>query len=83
MTLLLLSSDDSEIQGAAQSLVAAGIPCEIRHNPFPDGMFAHHFETELWVRNDGDGYRALRLCAELGIGFANRAIKAVEFTPED
>lgn len=83
MTLLFFSPDDSEVQGAAQNLLQAGIPCEIRAGPFPDGMFAHPFESELWVRNDGDSYRALMLCVELGIGFAKRAVKAAELAAAD
>jgi hypothetical protein len=83
MTLLSFSSNDSEIRSAAKNLVAAGIPCEIRTGPLPHGMFPHHFETELWIQNDGDCYRALMLCAELGIGFAKRVIKAAELASKD
>jgi hypothetical protein len=83
MTMLFFSPDDSEVQGAAQNLLEAGISCEIRRGPLADGLIAQPFETELWVRNDGDCYRALMLFVERGIGFARRAVKPPELAAAD
>jgi hypothetical protein len=83
MTMLFFSPDDSEVQGAAQNLLQAGISCEIRRGPLPDGMIAQPFDTELWVQNDSDCYRALMLFVELGIGFARRAVKPAELAVAD
>jgi len=81
--MLYFSSDDSEVQGAARNLLDAGIACEIRHGPCPDGMVSQPFEVELWVQRDQDCHRALMLCVELGIGFAKRAIKSAALAAAD
>jgi hypothetical protein len=83
MTMLFFSSDDSEVQAAARNLLDAGIACEIRHGPFPDGMVSQTFEAELWVRDDSDAYRALMLCVQLGIGFAKRAVNSAALAAAD
>jgi hypothetical protein len=81
--MLFFSSDDSEVQGTAKCLLEAGIACEVRNGPFPDGMAPDPFEAELWIENDRDCYRALMLCVERGIGFAKRAIKRVAMADLD
>jgi hypothetical protein len=83
MTMLFFSSDDSEVQAAARKLLDAGIACEVRHGPFPDGMVSHPTEAELWIERDQDCHRALLLCVELGIGFAKRAIKTASLAAAD
>jgi hypothetical protein len=83
MTMLFFSTDDSEVQGTAQCLLDAGIPCEVRNGPVPDGMAVDPFDAELWIENDRDCYRALMLCVERGIGFAKRAIKSVTMADAD
>jgi hypothetical protein len=83
MTMLYFSSDDSEIQCAARNFLEAGIACEIRHGPFPDGMVALPFESELWIERDQDCHRALMLCVELGIGFAKRGVKTAALAAAD
>jgi hypothetical protein len=81
--MLFFSSDDSEVQGAARILLDAGIACEVRHGPFPDGMVSLPSQAELWLERDQDCHRALMLCVELGIGFAKRAIKSATLAATD
>jgi len=83
MTMMFFSSDDSEVQGAAKCLLEAGIPCEVRNGPYPDGLAVDPLEIELWIENDRDSYRASFLCVALGIGFAKRALKTVAMADVD
>jgi len=73
--MLYFSSDAAEVDLLGSELAAAGIPCEVRQGPSPDGMFPDGGYAELWIKNDRDCYRALMLCVELGAGFAKRPPK--------
>jgi hypothetical protein len=75
MKMLFFSSDLSEIKQANKEFVQAGIQCEIRNRPAPNGVLATNFDAELWIQNDADCHRAFLLCVQLGIGFANRTRK--------
>jgi len=68
--LLYFSSDGAEVDPLLRELATAGIPCEVRHGPFPEGMFPYEDYAELWIQRDRDWHRALMLCVELGAGFA-------------
>lgn len=83
MTMLFFSPDNAEVQGAANHLLEAGIPCEIRNGPFPEGTVTHPFDAELWIENDQDHYRALMICVALGVGFAKRAMRRVALADAD
>ncbi len=66
MRLLFFSSDPSELQLASRELTQAGMACEVRNG----GKRGE--EGELWIVNDQDAYRAVSLCALLGVGFSRR-----------
>jgi len=72
MKMLFFSSDPSEVKGASKEFLDAGIQCEIRTRPLPNGAAADASHAELWIRNDQDCHRAFLLCVQLGIGFAKR-----------
>jgi hypothetical protein len=76
MKLLFFSSDESEIELASKECVDAGIPCEVRSGPMPEGVSSKPPQTELWIQNDCDSHRALMLCVTLGVGFSRRPVKA-------
>jgi len=70
--MLYFSSDEAEVDLLSRELVAAGIPCEVRRGPDPEGGFPHEGYAELWIQHDRDCHRALMRCVELGAGFAKR-----------
>ena len=78
MKLLFFSPDNSEVQVVNAELIAAGIPCEIRNGPDPDGMLATPPCTEVWIRDDKDCHRALMLCVERGVGFSRRPSRVAD-----
>jgi len=63
--LLYFSSDGAEVDLLFREFLAAGIPCEVRRGPFPEGMFPSEGYAELWIERDRDWHRALMLCVEL------------------
>lgn len=75
MKMLFFSSDLSEVTQASKEFLDAGIQCEIRNRPLPNGVPPSAFQSELWIQNDKDCHRAFLLCVELGIGFARRTRK--------
>jgi len=77
--MLYFSSDGAEVDALSRELSAAGIPCEVRHGPFPEGMFPQDSYAELWIVHERDCHRALMLCVELGVGFAKRPRKLPTF----
>ena len=61
MKILFSSSDRGEVKQVRKKLFEAGIRCEIRQNPVAQGVFGVPAYPELWVKNDGDILKALRL----------------------
>jgi hypothetical protein len=73
MKMLFFSTERAELDVLCNDFVEAGIPCEIREGISKSGPVPGSQELELWILNDGDAYRALTVCVELGHGFAKRA----------
>jgi hypothetical protein len=61
MKMLFSSSDRTEIRKVRKKLFEAGIRCQVRHNPIAQGLFGIPPAPELWIEEDGDILRALRL----------------------
>jgi hypothetical protein len=61
MKMLFSSSDGAEIRQVKKKLFEAGIRCEVRHNPVAQGVFGVASCPELWVNNEGDILKALRV----------------------
>ena len=81
MKMVFFSADKLEVERLRHELVHEGIECEIREGlPVEEGFVAFR-ETELWVQNDADVYRALMLCVERETGFGKKAFKPL--TPYD
>ena len=73
MKMIFFSSDPLELAGLGQELAKAGIPCEVCRSVLVKRSPQELREGELWLRNDGDRYRALLLCVEQHVGFARKA----------
>jgi hypothetical protein len=69
MKMLFFSSELAEIEAVQKNLMEAGIICLVRDHP---ELVPTISETEVWLQNDEDTYRAVLLCVELGVGFARR-----------
>ena len=61
MKMLFSASDRGEVKLVRKKLSAAGIPCKVRRNPVAQGIFGIPSFPELWVEDDGDILKALRL----------------------
>ena len=61
MKMLFSTSDQGEVQLVSKKLFEAGIRCEVRQNPVAQGVFGTPSFPELWVKEDGDILKALRL----------------------
>ena len=61
MKMLFSSSDRGQVGLARKKLFEAGIACEVRQNPVAQGVLGIHSYPELWVHDDGDILKALRL----------------------
>ncbi len=61
MKMLFSSTDRGEVRQVRKKLYEAGIKCQIRRNPVAQGVFGVPAYPELWVNNDGDILKALRL----------------------
>ena len=61
MKMLFSSTDPTEIRQVRKKLSNAGIRCKLRQNPVARDIFGAPACPELWVRNDGDILKALRL----------------------
>ena len=61
MKMLFSSSDHGAVKLVRKKLFEAGIRCQIRQNPVAQGVFGVPAYPELWVDNDGDILKALRL----------------------
>jgi hypothetical protein len=79
MKLMYFSSDAVEVELLRKEFVEAGIPCEVRNGPLPQGTMPNSTYAELWIENERDAHRALMLCVELSVGFAKRARKRPAF----
>ncbi len=61
MKMLFSTTDRSEIRQVKKKLFAAGIQCKVRRNPVAQGVFGIPSFPELWIRDEADILRALRL----------------------
>jgi hypothetical protein len=61
MKMLFSTSDHVEVKQVKKKLFEAGIKCEIRQNPVAQGVFGVPAYPELWVNEDGDILKALKL----------------------
>jgi hypothetical protein len=61
MKMLFSSSDRGQVRLVRKKLFEAGIACEVRQNPVAQGVFGIPSYPELWVHDDGDILKALRL----------------------
>ena len=61
MKMLFSSSDSGQVRQVRKKLFEAGIRCEVRQNPVAQGVFGIPAYPELWVSNDGDILKALKL----------------------
>jgi hypothetical protein len=61
MKMLFSSTDPTEIRQVWKKLSSAGIHCRLHQNPMAKDVFGAPVCPELWVRDDGDILKALRL----------------------
>ncbi len=61
MKILFSAPDSAEVRLLRKKLFQAGIKCEMRKNPITQGLFGIPAYPELWIKNDGDIVKALRL----------------------
>ncbi|MGD0258198.1 MAG: DUF2007 domain-containing protein [Verrucomicrobiota bacterium] len=61
MKMLFSASDREQVQVVRKKLFEAGIRCEVRQNPVAQGVFGIPSYPELWVNEDGDILKALKL----------------------
>ena len=73
MKLLYYSSDSAEVDRVRREFLNAAIPCEVREGSALDAKSQPVAQAELWIKDDGDYYRAVMLCIHLGVGFGKRA----------
>ena len=61
MKMLFSTTDHGQVKLVRKKLFEAGIRCEVRRNPVAQGIFGIPAVPELWVKEDGDILKALRL----------------------
>jgi hypothetical protein len=61
MKMLFSTTDGGEVKLVRKKLFEAGIRCEVRQNPVTQGVLGAPAYPELWVNDDGDIPKALRL----------------------
>lgn len=61
MKMLFSTTDRGEIATVRRKLTKAGIRCRVRRNPLAQGLFGIPSFPELWIPNDSDILKALRL----------------------
>jgi hypothetical protein len=61
MKMLFSTSDRGEVKLVRKKLAEAGIRCKVRQNPVAQGVFGVPSFPELWVKNEGDILKALRV----------------------
>jgi len=61
MKMLFSASDHGQVNKVKKRLFEAGIKCEIHQNRMAQGVFGIPTYPELWVKEDGDILKALKL----------------------
>ena len=61
MKMLFAPSDGSEVRQVRKKLADAGIACAIRKNPIAEGVFGVPPYPELWIEDENQILKALRL----------------------
>ncbi len=61
MKMLFSTTDRGEVKLVRKKLSDAGIRCKVRRNPVAQGVFGVPSFPELWVSEEGDILKALRL----------------------
>jgi hypothetical protein len=61
MKMLFSPSDCTEVKLVRKKLTAAGIRCAVHKNPLVQDGFGIPTNPELWIENEGDILKALRL----------------------
>jgi len=61
MKMLFSPTDSSEVKLVKKKLSQAGIRCEIRKIPLAQGVFGIQPYPELWIDDEGDILKALKL----------------------
>ena len=61
MKMLFSSPDQSEVKQVKKMLFEAGVSCEIRKNPVAQGLFGIPACPELWINEESDILKALKL----------------------
>jgi len=61
MKMLFSSPDQSEVKQVKKMLFEAGVRCEIRKNPIAQGLFGIPAYPELWIQDQADILKALKL----------------------
>ena len=61
MKMLFSPRDSSEVKLVKKKLSQAGIRCEIRKIPLTQGVFGVQPYPELWIEDEGDILKALKL----------------------
>lgn len=77
MKMLFSTTDRAEVKQVKKRLYDAGIRCEVRNNRVAQGIFGIPSYPELWVKDDGDILKALKLVGrprlrEMTVIFAGR-----------
>lgn len=67
MKIVFFSSNSLEVERVGREFVSAGIECHLFIDFFPHNTFPSRSYSELWIQDDKEYPRALRLCAELGL----------------
>jgi hypothetical protein len=61
MKMLFSTTDRGEVRQVRKKLSEAGIRCKVHRNPVAHGVFGIPAFPELWIKEEGDILRALRL----------------------
>lgn len=61
MKMLFPTTDRGQVRLVKKKLAEAGIRCQVRRNPVAQGVFGIPSFPELWVNDDEDILKALRL----------------------
>ena len=72
MRMIFFSLDRTEVETVRDTLVQAGIPCEVREGFHAESILPTYPAIELWVKREEDVYRSVLLCIGMGIGFIKR-----------
>jgi len=64
MKMLFSTTDRAEVKQVKKKLFDAGIRCEVRHNRVAQGVFGIPSFPELWVKDERDILKALKLVGQ-------------------